>query len=189
MRVGVRGVLLVLLAAAPPAVAFEFSAERTVKDRDKVVNASVKAQKDRWRFEYAEPQGGAMAAIVRADRRTAWLILSKRRVYMEVPMVPDYQLLVNEKMEGEVSREFVGREDLNGYATELFDVTVRVNGETRQYYQWVTTAQRFAIKTVSKRGDWSVEYRNLKFLKQSFRFFEPPYGYFEDRPLNSGTGS
>jgi hypothetical protein len=170
------------VTVAVPASAFEFSAQRIAKDDGKVVSAHVNAREDRWRLEYAEPQGDAMAAIIRLDKRAVWLILSKRRMFAEVPIGPEHLLLVNEIMDGEVAREFIGKEELNGFPTELFDVTVMTKGESKQYYQWVTQAQRFPIKTISKRGDWSVEYRNVVFAKQSSLFFERPRGYVQASP-------
>jgi len=156
------------------AAALDFSAERIVKNGKSVVTAHVNAKDDRWRFEFAQPQGGASIIIVRMDRNSSWLILSKRRQYLEVPIARDHQLAVSERMEGEVSRELVGDETLNGYPTELFEVTVAENGETRQYYQWVTKVQRFPVKTVSKQGQWSEEFRHVVFTTQSSYLFELP---------------
>ena len=95
--------------------------------------------------------------IVRMDKQHSWLILSKRRQFLQVPIAADHVLTVTERMEGEISREFVGDETLNGHPTELFEVKVVAQGETRQYYRWVTKAQRFPLKTVSKQGKWSEE--------------------------------
>ena len=53
-------------------------------------------------------------------------------------------LLVDETMEGEVFRERIGTEQLNGRQTEVFEVTVERNGQHTQYYQWVTLPERFA---------------------------------------------
>jgi len=156
------------------AAALDFSAERIVKNGKSVVTAHVNAKDDRWRFEFAQPQGGASIIIVRMDRHSSWLILSKRRQYLEVPIAREHQLAVSEMMEGEVSRELVGDETLNGYPTELFEVTVAENGETRQYYQWVTKVQRFPVKTVSKQGQWSEEFRHVVFTPQSSFLFELP---------------
>ena len=156
------------------ATALDFSAERIVKNGKSVVTAHVNAKDDRWRFEFAQPQGGASIIIVRMDRHSSWLILSKRRQYLEVPIARDHQLAVSERMEGELSRELVGDETLNGYPTELFEVTVAENGETRQYYQWVTKVQRFPVKTVSKQGQWSEEFRHVIFTEQSSFLFELP---------------
>jgi hypothetical protein len=77
-------------------------------------------------------------------------------------------------MEGERSRELVGDQTLNGYPTELFEVTVSENGDERHYYQWVTKVQRFPVKTVSKEGNWSEEFQRLIFTKQSSFLFELP---------------
>ncbi|HEX6728287.1 MAG TPA: hypothetical protein VF078_13125, partial [Nitrospira sp.] len=128
----------------------------------------------RWRFEYTHPQRGASIMIVRMDKQHSWLILSKRRQYLEVPIATDHLLTVTERMEGEVSREFVGDETLNGHPTELFEVTVAEQGETRQYYRWVTKAERFPLKTVSKQGKWSEEFRRVLFTEQSPFLFELP---------------
>ena len=54
-------------------------------------------------------------------------------------------------------------------------VTVAVDGGTRQYYQWVTQQERFPIKTVSKQGNWSEEYRRVLFTEQSPFLFELPH--------------
>jgi hypothetical protein len=159
---------------ADDATAFDFSAERIVKSGKSVVTAHVNAKDDRWRFEFARPQGGASIIIVRMDRQSSWLILSKRRQYAEVPIAKEHQLAVSETMEGELSRELVGDQTLNGYPTELFEVTVSENGGERHYYQWVTKVQRFPVKTVSKEGSWSEEFQRLIFTKQSLFLFELP---------------
>ena len=139
-----------------------------------MVTAHVNAKDDRWRFEFAQPQGGASIIIVRMDRHSSWLILSKRRQYLEVPIAREHQLAVSETMEGELSRELVGDETLNGYPTELFEVTVAENGETRQYYQWVTKVQRFPVKTVSKQGQWSEEFRHVDLHRAIFVLIRTP---------------
>lgn len=112
--------------------------------------------------------------IVRMDKPHLWPILSKRRQYLEVPIETDHLLTVTEKMDGEVPRECVGDETLNGHPMELLEVTVAQQGETRQYYRWVTKAERFPLKTVSKQGKWSEEFRRLIFTEQSPFLLELP---------------
>ncbi len=159
---------------AQTATALDFSADRIITNEKSVVTAHVNAKDDRWRFEYTEPQRGASVVIVRMDKQHSWLILSKRRQYLEVPIATDHILTVTDKMEGEVSRELVGEEMLNGHPTELFEVTILENDETRQYYRWVTKAERFPIKTVSRHGKWSEEFRRVIFTEQSPFLFELP---------------
>ena len=163
-----------LAVIAEDATALDFSAERIVKSGKSVVTAHVNATDDRWRFELARPQGDASIIIVRMDRQSSWLILSTRRQYLEVPIARDHQLAVSETMEGERSRELVGEQTLNGYPTELFEVTVSEHGGERHYYQWVTKVQRFPVKTVSKEGNWSEEFQRVIFTKQSSFLFELP---------------
>lgn len=170
---GVAAVVF-LAAVVQPGEGRDFSAERIVKRGKTTVTAHVNAKDDRWRFEFSHPQRGADVAIVRLDRDSVWLILSKRRQYAEVTIAPEYRLSVNETMEGEQSREYLGAQTLNGYTTELFEVTVAEEGVPRQYYQWVTKEERFPIKTVSKQGNWSEEYRRIVFTEQSSFLFELP---------------
>ena len=169
---------LAMLAAAllvgGPAAATDFSAERIVKQGKAVIAAHVNAKADRWRLEFAQPQWGADVIIVRIDRDLAWLILSKRRQYVELPIAVDYRLEVGERMDGEQSRELVGEQVLNGFQTELFDVAVTQRGEVKHYYRWITKAERFPVKTVGKEGEWSEEYRHLIFTDQSPLLFELP---------------
>ena len=165
---------IVMGGSVHQAIALDFSAERIVKNGESVVTAHVNAKEDRWRFEYTQPQRGASIMIVRMDKQHSWLIFSKRRQYLEVPIAADHLLTVTEKMEGEVSREFVGEETLNGHPTDLFEVTVAEQDQTKQYYRWVTKAERFPLKTVSKQGKWSEEFRRLIFTEQSPFLFELP---------------
>lgn len=166
--------VLLLILVISPTWAQEFSAERIVKKGRAVVTAHVNAKQDRWRLEFAQPQGLASVVIVRTDQDVAWLIMSQRRQYLESSIAPEFRLMLSERMEGEQSRDLIGEQTLNGYSTELFDVVVAEHGETRRYYRWITKVERFPVKTVSKEGDWSEEYRRLVFTEQSPLLFELP---------------
>ena len=48
---------------ADDATALDFSAKRIVKNGKSVVTAHVNAKDDRWRFEFAQPQGGGASII------------------------------------------------------------------------------------------------------------------------------
>ena len=170
----VWSVAILISSPAHQAAALDFSAEWIVKNGKTVVRAHVNAKDDRWRFEFAQPQGVVCVIIVRKDRNASWLILSKRRQYAEVPIAKNHLLQVSERMDGELSREYIGAELLHGHPTELFEVTVSEDGGLRHYFQWITTAQRFPVKTVSKEGNWSEEFQRLMFVKQSEFLFELP---------------
>jgi hypothetical protein len=167
-------ILIIVNGSLQTAAALDFSAEWIVKRGQFVVTAHVNAKDDRWRFEYAQPQQGSSIMIVRTDKQHSWLILSQRRQYLEIPIANNHLLVVTEKMNGEVSREFIGEEILNGHPTELFEVTVLEQGEPMQFYRWVTKAERFPLKTVGKEGQWSEEFRRPIFTEQSPFLFELP---------------
>ncbi len=71
---------------------------------------------------------------------------------------------------------------LYGYPTELFEVTVKEDGNMRQYYRWVTKTQRFPLKTVSKQGQWSEEFSRVVFTEQSPYLFELPQRFDPANP-------
>lgn len=125
--------------------------------------------------------------IVRADLETAWLIEAAA-----VCRGTDYKRssIDYEREDGRRNlagvRELVGDETLNGYSTELFEVTVAGNGQTHQYYRWVTKAERFPLKTVSKQRKWSEEFRRRIFTEQSPLLFELPQRL---DPANQSAGT
>ena len=99
LPVSIRLLLIWLVSIATgsvpePATALDFSAERIIKSGESIVTAHVNAKDDRWRFEYAQPQRGASIMIVRMDKQHSWLILSKRRKYLEIPIAADHLLTV-----------------------------------------------------------------------------------------------
>ena len=162
------------------AEAFEFSADRVFRRGDRIVEARVNARNDRWRFEYPVPQAGANATIVRGDANLAWHLLSQQRVYRQRPISPEERLLVEDRIEHEVARTLIGSEEREGFSCHLFEVTTREGNKTARYYRWITKREGFALKTVSEEDGWSVEYRNVRFVPQSDRLFEPPYAFSKE---------
>lgn len=122
--------------------------------------------------------------IVRADLETAWLIGAAA-----VCRGTDYKRssIDNEREDGRRNLAGVRRDEtLNGYPTELFEVTVAGNGQTHQYYRWVTKAERFPLKTVSKQGKWSEEFRRRIFTEPLPLLFELPQRL---DPANQSAGT
>lgn len=164
--------------------AFEFSAGRVFRQGKKIIEARVNARDDRWRFEYRVPQDGANATIVRWDEKVAWRLLSQQRIYRERPIAVDEQLFVDGRLEHETARDLIGSEEREGFLCDLFHVTTREGDKTVRYYRWITKKEGFALKTVSEEDGWSVEYRNVRFVPQSERLFEPPYAFSKEHPTS-----
>ena len=70
MVLGMAGIIRIVIMD-DDARALDVSAERIVKSGKSVVTAHVNAKDDRWRFEFAQPQGGASIIIVRMDRQSS----------------------------------------------------------------------------------------------------------------------
>jgi hypothetical protein len=166
------------------AAAFEFSADRTFRRGDRIVEARVNARDDRWRFEYRVPQAGANATIVRDDAHLAWHLLPQQRIYRQRPIAAEERLLVEDRLSHEIAKTLVGSEEREGFSCDLFQVTTKEDDQTAHYYRWITKKEGFAVKTVSEEEGWSIEYHNVRFVPQSDRLFEPPYAYSKENPTS-----
>jgi hypothetical protein len=166
--------------------AVEFSADYVSRSNGKTARAQLYVKEDRWRLEHRggvlTDLGYAGVSIVRLDKQVVWLLLSKRRQYLSLPLRPDHLIPLTETMEGETARVLVGEEKLGGHKSRLYDVTVGSGVSAERYYQWVAVEHGLPLRTVSRDRDWSIEYEHVVFSKQADFFFEPPLGYAEWTP-------
>lgn len=100
--------------------------------------------------------------------------------FKAVPFSPEYEPLVAEHLEGEVQRETIGTETLDGHPTSLYQVTVQKGDTNLEYYQWVATDIHLSLKLARKDGSWQVQYRNVKIHPLSDLLFQLPMNF---RPL------
>ena len=106
-----------------------------------------------------------------------WLLLSRMRHFKTMPYDPDQAPKVYEKLDGEVKREQIGTETLDGHPTTLYQVTVRDANREDVYYQWLATDIRFPLKLARKDGSWQVEYRHVKLRPVSDFLFQLPVNF------------
>src|SRR5437016_14253444 len=122
--------VLAIVAMSWPSVSsaftLEFSAEQTVRKGAQSMTGKIYFQPDRWRVEMASPDGPKVA-IHRLDKTVTWLLLPNK-TYVELPFRFDQIPQVAPKLEGEVGRKRVGKEQVGGRPTEKYEVTVEVNG-------------------------------------------------------------
>lgn len=174
------------LASVECSFAVEFSADYVSRSNGKTTRAQLYVKDDRWRLEHRggvlTDLGYAGVSIVRLDKQVVWLLLSKRRQYLSLPLRPDHLIPLAETMEGETARVLVGEEKLGGHKSRLYDVTVGSGVSAERYYQWVSVEHGVPLRTVSRDRDWSVEYEHVVFSKQPEFFFETPLGYAEWSP-------
>ena len=171
--------LLIVLVARSPAWALEFSGDQIMKSNGKTRTANIYYRDDRWRLEHQDP-GPVNVTIVRKDKQVVWLLISRLKHYKEIPYDAAQAPQVQETLNGEVSRESIGTETLDGHPTTLFEVKVKSENGTESYYQWLATDIHFPLRLAKKDGSWIVEYRRVKIRHLSDFLFQLPVNF---RPL------
>lgn len=177
-------VLLLVLVVPGPAWAVEFSADQIMRVNGKTHVSNIFYRDDRWRLEH-QAIGPVSVTIVRKDKQVMWMLLSRLKHYKEMPYNAEQDPKVQETLDGEISRNAIGTETLDGHPTTLFEVQVQTGGRTEEYYQWLATDIRFPLKLMKKDGSWSVEYRRLRIGHVSDFLFQLPVNF---QPLEEFDG-
>jgi hypothetical protein len=164
------------LAGVPPVGALEFSADQITKINGHSRKANIYYRDEMWRLEHHDV-GPVNVTIVRKDKQVMWLLLSRMKHFKTVPYDPEQAPKVAEKMDGEMAREEIGTEILDGHPTTLYQVTVQRGDKTEVYYQWLATDIRFPLKLAKKDGSWIVEYRHVKLRSTSDFLFQLPLNF------------
>ena len=178
--------MVVLIAAlgvlgAEACWALEFMADQITRINGHSRKANIYYRDDMWRLEHHDV-GPVNVTIVRKDKQLMWLLLSRMKHFKTVPYDADQAPKVSERLDGEVAREQIGTEVLDGHPTILYLITVRQGSagtpeRTDQYYQWLATDIHFPLKLAKKDGDWIVEYRHVKLKPQSDFLFQLPVNF------------
>jgi len=167
----------VLWSAGGAAVwALEFTADQVTRINGHSRKAYIYYRDQMWRLEHHD-LGPVNVTIVRKDKQVMWLLLSRMKHFKTVPYDPQQSPKVGEHLEGEVAREEIGTETLDGHPATLYQVTVREGEHTTEYYQWLATDIRFPLKLARKDGSWLVEYRNVKLRSVSDFLFQLPVNF------------
>jgi len=165
--------------------ALEFSADQITKVNGHTRKANIYYRDDRWRLEHHD-LNPVNVTIVRKDKQVMWLLLSRMRHFKTVPYDPEQSPKVSEQLDGEVGREEIGTETLDGHPTTLYQVTVRTADREELYYQWLATDIHFPLKLARKDGSWQVEYRHVVLRPVSDFMFHLPLNF---RPLEQFDGT
>jgi hypothetical protein len=187
--------LLLVLATRGPVWALEFSADQIMKSNGKTHVSNIFYRDDRWRLEHQDP-GPVNVTIVRKDKQVMWMLVSRLKHFKEVPYDAAQDPKVQEALAGEVSRDPIGAETLDGHPTTLYEVRVVAGAERDKaevYYQWLATDIHFPLKLMKKDGSWSVEYRRVRLGHLSDFLFQLPVNFqpleeFDD-PDHKGSQS
>ena len=174
--VGVATVLC-LAGTVQQASALEFVAEQITRIDGHSRRASIYYRDDRWRIEHND-LGPVNVTIARKDRQVMWCLLSRLKHFKTLSLDQAQAPRVAVLLDGEVGREEIGTEILDGHPTTLYEVTVATNmQQTEVFYQWLATDIQFPLKLAKKNGNWIVEYRRVKLRSVSEQMFQLPLNY------------
>jgi hypothetical protein len=173
----VIGVILgAWLGAESLAQALEFTADQITKIDGRTHKANIYYRDQMWRIDH-HSMGPVNVSIVRKDKQVVWLLLSRMKHFKTVPYNPEQDLMVTERLEGEVSRQEIGQEVREGHPTILYEVTTKQGERVDVYYQWVATDLHFPMKLAKKDGSWIVEYQHVKLRAVSDALFNLPVNF------------
>jgi hypothetical protein len=165
-----------LIGSSVPAWALEFTADRITKIDGRTGKANIYYRDNMWRIEH-HTMGPVNVSIVRKDKQVVWLLLSRMKHFKTLPYSADQDLMVTEKMDGEVSREEIGQETREGHPTILYEVVTKHGERTEAYYQWLATDIHFPMKLAKKDGSWIVEYQHVKLRSVTDYLFQLPLNF------------
>jgi hypothetical protein len=158
------------------ASALEFTADQVTKIDGKSRKAYVYYRDAMWRIEH-NTTGPVNVSIVRKDKQIVWLLLSRMKHFKTIPYSSEQELMVHERLDGEISREEIGTEVREGHPTILYEVTTKQGEHVDRYYQWIATDIHFPMKLAKKDGSWIVEYRHVKIRSLSDSLFNLPVNF------------
>lgn len=153
------------------AVTQQFSADMITHAGNKTQSSKVYVSDKKMRNDMA---GNIM--IIRMDKNVMWMIMPSDKTCMEQAL--DTQMIprTSKTVKGEVERESLGKEIVDGMRVEKFKVTYLGIRKQESMYQWLTDSG-FPIKMEAVDGSWGVEYKNISFGAQPDSLFEIPDGF------------
>ena len=154
--------------------ALEFSADQITKHNGKGITSKICMKDKKFRTELKEQPG---YTIIREDKNVVWIVMPKEKSYMEMSLNPTQKPMVDGKFTGEISRNLIGSENVNGHTSDKYEVTYKEGNKVQKVYQWIAKDIDFPIKTAAVDGSWSSEFKNIKLDKQPDNLFEVPSGY------------
>ena len=170
---------LAVLAAPPPEVTVDYSADSTMEtEGGMTMKSRIHHSLNKDRMEMGGADG--MVSIIRKDKKVVWQLMGD--MYMEMPM--DASNASGMEAFDIVEQSEVGQETINGIKTTKSKiVAVKKNGSGKFGGFFWTTKEGITVKMdmLSKEGDKKMrmtsELTNLKIEKQDPALFEIPAGY------------
>ena len=158
----------------------EFSAIFTEKTSDGTTTGKIYTVKDKSRYEVDD---SGELVVSRFDKKVTWFICPKLRAYAEEPNSGVQNLDPEPPQEGtfgDLTRKFVGYEDIDSYHMKKYLVTVKLPGKESpkdEYYEWYRDYFPFPVKTQTTNGGYTSELSKIKTAAMDPDLFREPKGY------------
>jgi outer membrane lipoprotein-sorting protein len=168
--------LPMFLLLAGSVAAAQFSATMMIKDGDRVVSGRIYVQDGKMRQEFTDAEGQTVT-IVRPDQKVIWFIMPLERAYAEMPLKGKLPGQFIQIPNDALSKRLAGKETVNGYEAEKYEITVRGRGGPEKQTIWLATKLGTPVKLIAKERNFSVEYKSIREGAQAERLFNLPPGY------------
>jgi hypothetical protein len=154
------------------AFAEDFSADILTRNEAGAFQGKVYVAKSKIRMEMA----GAVN-ITRLDKNTSWMLMPDQKKYMDLPMDLQNVVAGQDKMPGEMQRELVGQETIEGRKADKYRIVYSSKGQKQVIYTWLLSDINMPVRTQAEDNSWMMEYRNISVGSQPDELFEIPAGY------------
>jgi hypothetical protein len=168
--------VLALLCLPRLAAAAEFSALMQVTDAGKVVTGKIFVHDGKMRQEFNDEEGQTIT-IVRPDKKVVWVVIPRDRAYMELPLKPKLPGQFIQMPPDAMNKRQVGKDRLQGYDTEKYEIAVRDGSGLEQQTFWLAPKLGVPVKMECRARQFCLEYKAIKEGKVADRLFEVPPGY------------
>ena len=158
----------------------EFSAIFTEKTNDGTTTGKIYTVKDKSRYEVDD---SGEIVVSRFDKKVTWFICPKLRAYAEEPNSGVQNLDPEPPQEGtfgDLTRKFVGYEDIDSYHMKKYLVTIKLPGKESpkdEYYEWYRDYFPFPVKTQTTNGGYTYELSKIKTAAMDPDLFRKPKDY------------
>ena len=170
--------LFILTAAF--AIADDFSADVFIKSERAEFRGKCFYTEKKVRIDTGET-----ISITRLDKNLLWLLIPEREIYVESPLPYSSGPVIEGKIPGEISRQLIREEGINGQLAKKYRIEYLVGNKTMVVYAWLADNLKIPIKVVSEDGSWYKEHTNIKKGRQPDDLFEIPAGYQKFSPQAS----
>jgi len=152
---------------------YDLSADTVMTEDGETQVGRIYIKGDKYRIQRKDEEE---YILLRHDKGVMWVVMPKDKVYVELPLDPVRTPKIAEKNPGEISRKYLGSENMDGHPTDKYQITVKENAKPETFYQWTATDLDFPIKTAGLKDKWSVEFTNIK-QHVPDSLFDIPEGY------------